>query len=494
MPYRIHNNCVQVERNGRWQTMKCYESRREAVSYLGALEANVSQDHKSMYGGIPQEEAGYVTVSKTPGIACGNCRFFRHAMSEHEGEAPHDVCLIVNGWPEPILDIGYCERWEEKPAPPEHEPMPVVIVEPEMEMDDTGEMAAVTEKQRPLVQLMGKVRDLLKTPETPVFSVFKANGRRWWLARHTGKFVDRDGEIIADHAHEEYVARVRQPGNERGTVPLPELQMWHAGKATRHGQADLVWKAGGFVMALGHFDDTAIAERAYRNYRRKRGKIKLSHGFHYSKAHKIDGVYHAYNTFEISTLPNGAEAFPYTSFEELDMSGLSEGQRRWLEENGGKELVTLAESATTRAEGDTTTLDKAGISSKNFDGVTLPDESGEAMKAALQGVALALKNIGTALEPLPTLQADVKALKLLPDQVTAVQKALNAALEKQAALEQDMAQLKDVQTPASRANTTLLDTNDKAALARIEEAAKTGSMPSIIDMAMGARPNMNGGA
>jgi hypothetical protein len=49
---------------------------------------------------------------------------------------------------------------------------------------------------------------------------------------------------LPTRAHEEYVDRV-----QKGLVPMPELWTWHT-KGTRHGQADVVWKAGGFLLAL----------------------------------------------------------------------------------------------------------------------------------------------------------------------------------------------------------------------------------------------------
>jgi hypothetical protein len=46
VPYRLQGNAVQVERAGRWVTLKSYPTRAQALAYLRALYANVGRGHR----------------------------------------------------------------------------------------------------------------------------------------------------------------------------------------------------------------------------------------------------------------------------------------------------------------------------------------------------------------------------------------------------------------------------------------------------------------
>jgi hypothetical protein len=147
---------------------------------------------------------------------------------------------------------------------------------------------------------------------------------------------------------------------------------------------------------FGHFDDTPEAKHAIEFYQKNAGKITLSHMFHYPKTAKQNGVYYAYNTIEITTLPDGAEAFPYTSFEEFTFMPLSEQQREFIRGVGGDEMLKRAESADTKAIADTKTLEALGVESKgldNFEGASIP-----AAKSDLEAVKAVQTDIETRLK------------------------------------------------------------------------------------------------
>lgn len=171
-----------------------------------------------------------------------------------------------------------------------------------------------------------------KPAYTTSFSVFKGvDGQYHWVARHSNNFEDRDKEILADKAHGGYIRRL-----DMGLVPMPELWSYHT-EGTRHGQADKIFLDNHFVVAVGHFDDTPEGETARKYYERNPGKVELSHGFTFPKWALKDGIYEVYNTFEISTLPIGAAANPYTTFEEINAMALSDEKRQWLEATIGKD-------------------------------------------------------------------------------------------------------------------------------------------------------------
>jgi len=434
---------------------------------------------KAFTGELEQNEVNYIPLSATLGKACANCRWFL-AFGD---------CYIVEKFPEPILATGYCDRWEGTPAPvqPDIEPILVTIVEPPMSMDDSAEMALPTTRRgfRELIVNTLKVLTQPQAKPEQAFTVFKAqDGKNYWLARHTGKFVDREKEIISNKAHDEYVARV-----QKGLVPMPELWTWHK-KGTMHGQADFVWKSGGFTLALGHFVGTNEQIKQAVDYYQKHGdKIKLSHQFKYPKRAKQGNVYHAYNTVEITTLPDGAEAFPYTSFQEFDNMPFTKEQEEMIRGIGGDDMLKRAMNADTKAIGDTKTLEAAGVVSKgleNFDGSTLPeDEDIKTIKATQAGIETRLK----AVESIPSLITALQvSLKTLNDQLALVQKSESDALAKANDVEKKLLEYQAVQPRASQSKDTLLEGREKSLLEELSESVKNDDSISLIEKAMGKAP------
>jgi hypothetical protein len=502
MPYHIDkNNCVKKTATG--ETVKCHKTHTQALAHLRALEAAMSNE-KAFTGLLPQAEVNYVTLSGIPAQACANCRWFITPGGMGDDGDGDSECHLVSEYPQPILATGLCDRWEGMPAPvePEVKPMPVTIVPPE---DDEEQMMSYIHAERDTAVEMPKsvwkklnewfpsIRGLLQpAPEVePAFSVFKGlDNKHYWLARHTGKFIDREHEIIADKAHTEYVDRV-----QKGIVPLPELWTWHK-KGTRHGQADLVWKSGGFMLALGHFDDTAEAKNAVSFYEKNAGKIKLSHMFNYPKSAKQRGVYHAYNTVEITTLPDGAEAFPYTSFEEIKPMTLTKEQREFIKGVGGDDMLKRVESADVKAVDDTKALEALGVESKgldNFEGSTIPaaKDDLDALKTVQTDIETRLK----AVEAMPSqLAALENAIKALTSQVAASQEAESQALKKVNELEKQLEELKALKPPASVSNDTVLDAREKSLLDMVLSQAKTDNSPSLIEKLVGGQPAVNTGA
>lgn len=187
-------------------------------------------------------------------------------------------------------------------------------------------------KQNILERVVNAVKDALNPQQDSAFTVIKgADGRYYWHARHSNNFEDREKEILSEKAHEDYVRRV-----DMGLVPPPELWSWHT-DGTRQGIAERVFYDNHIMNAVGVFDATPEGETARKFYEHNAGKIELSHGFTFPKWALKDGIYEVYNTFEISTLPIGAAANPYTTFEEINAMALSDEKRQWLESTLGKD-------------------------------------------------------------------------------------------------------------------------------------------------------------
>lgn len=282
--------------------------------------------------------------------ACSTCRFFV------ERESGGYECKIVDHYPAPIVPNGWCDWWTARPSF-EPEPLEVVIVTPEAAMTETGEMAlkvsdptlwqgivnSVTTTVNKALQAISP----LKTDDTVPLTGFKVNGKKW-VAVYSGIFEDREGEIFAIKACDDFLRRV-----DLRIVPMPVLALHHAVKATnpdigaKVGETKALARIGGFMVAAGEFDDTPTGHAAQKYYAKHAKKTRLSHGFWYAPEYKIDDVYYRFNTFEITLLPEGREAFPYTAFsaKERDMQNkITDEAKRYLKEVLGDQADTVVSS------------------------------------------------------------------------------------------------------------------------------------------------------
>lgn len=380
-----------------------------------------------------QLEAAYKSVSDNPQETCAQCRFF---------DSDVKLCgLIENGGENEITEKGRCDRWEAA-AGVSVDKISEAPAEPEA--DKTAAPAAIEPLTDPIPAVVSTpaqpgIIDRVKAlftgkSNTPAFQVFKAsNGQHYWLSRHTNHFEDKDKEILSMKAHEAYVARV----NLR-LVSLPELWTFHA-KNTRHGQADMLWTHAGFVFALGHFDDTPEAKHAIKFYERNKGKVELSHGFTFPKWALKDGVYETYNTFEISTLPEGAAANPYTSFEEITNMALTDKQAKWIVETLGEEALKRVQAAQKGAESDAEVLKAVDTNYKDFADVNgdtepKPAESNKAGSGEVYANLLAeiIQAQAQVVEEIEALKADKESAQKTHEQELAALRGELTQLKAQA--------------------------------------------------------------
>lgn len=475
MPYEIRNNCV-YKKNAK-KPLKCYDNHKQALAYLRALEANVDDaktydDVRKMFSLPSQQETNYSPAGQQGNKACSSCRFY---LREGWDGAPS--CHLIDNWPEPIEPNGLCDR-HEFATPPEETivPVPVVIVEPDMLEDDSAMMSLSVPKT-----LVQRVKDFIAglrpraTDEPAGFKVFKtANGKMAWIARYTGKYIDREQEILADQAHADYAQRV-----QAGDVPMPELWMWHA-KGTRHGEAVYVWKAGGFMCAAGYLDDNAVGKRAFEYYKKNAGKIKLSHMFYFPPEAKIDGVYTKYTfTKEITTLPDGAEAFPYTSFQELDTMTIPQAGQTMISDGLGPEVLQAALELDGKSVGDTKVMDASGVA---FKGGIEPAPAPETAKVTPAEPSPELKLLQDSMVQMAA------TLKQVSDQLLIEQQAKADLLKQFNDMQSKVALLTDLQPPASKSNETLLNEREKTLVDSVMETAKSADQKSLIETLMGGQP------
>jgi hypothetical protein len=148
---------------------------------------------------------------------------------------------------------------------------------------------------------------------------------------------------------------------------------------TDHGTAKVVSRIGHFTIAAGDFDDTPRGKAAKRYYERHKAE-GVSHGFAFDTKQLIDGVYHQYNTFEISPLFGKLPANPFTTFDEVKDMKPTEQDIKLLNEMFGEDVVKTEILAKT--EQADKALVEAGIAFKEFvDPTPAEPASTEAVKA-----------------------------------------------------------------------------------------------------------------
>lgn len=423
MPYTISRNtkgeyCVykrDADGQPMGESLGCHATRNAAGAQIGAIERSEEtkmdkpQAQKKLQP-LTQAEVGYVTVSPNMGSgeACAACRWY---YTLPEGS----FCHLVETNPEYIEPTGWCKRFEG--APPSAIPDLTIVVEdgslsvevepPSMDMGDedkqkgnnrTGEKPATNTPGG----ILGAIKSFFGVGSTePPFNVFKTLGHRYWFAAYTNNFLDLEGEIISDKAHERYVARAQM-----GIVPMPELWLKHI-VGTKHGETLWLWKDGHMVCAVGKFDDTPLGRAMEKTYRAARQKdIELSHGFEYPRWAKKDGIYADYTTFEISTIPTqyGRGANPFIEFEEISAMALSEHDRKMLEQylpaDEFQRVVKLNEQHGERMK----QLEAIGIAYKDYADVTpnppIPQPHADAQKVLLGGVLEGQEETLSAVEKL----------------------------------------------------------------------------------------------
>ena len=276
----------------------------------------MTEQAKKVFELLPQSVAGYVPVSPGAGEACSSCWFYMQ-----EG-----ACQIVKSEPLTITANGYCEF--HKPASEVLEQMPEITIIADSENVEI-EVQTMGKKESAFKALLNRVAKMFTPAPTEPEMGFKALGNGWWLAAYTNNFEDVQAEILSLKAHDLYISRLKE-----GFTPYPDLCLWHEFESTVIGKAVDIDRYGHVVVAIGKFSEDEKGKTAEQYYLKNRKvRHELSHGFTYPKWALKNGVYHDYNTFEISVLPAGMAANPYTSFEAIEQErkmALSEQKKNYF--------------------------------------------------------------------------------------------------------------------------------------------------------------------
>lgn len=285
-----------------------------------------------------QREVDYTPLSTTAREACGGCRWF----SDHNEPSVDGVynsgsrCHLVTSYPLPIRATGWCDQFT---AIPESESTYIEVLEDLVEVMESKEQKANPTLKERLLMLLG-----IKARDEPVLeSGFKALGNGKWIAIWSNNFEDLDGEYFSAKATDEYIARL-----DAKEIPFPELWFWHIpypfgrAKAIARIAADERPNAPSFNIAVGEFYETPHAVALEKATLKSKREYKMSHGYFYPENALIEGVYHYYDTFELSVLPNYAAANPFTLFGDEQMP-ISPNKIKELETALGGDKALLAD-------------------------------------------------------------------------------------------------------------------------------------------------------
>lgn len=252
-------------------------------------------------------------------------------------------------------------------------------------------------------------------------SYFKAIGSRWY-ALWSNSFQDHDDEYFAEKAIDEYVRRV-----DVGAVPYPELWLWHT-PGTKHGQAEWVGRIGHFAVAAGSFDDTPAGKAAQAHYAKAGGDYGMSHGFTYDPGQKSDGVFHQFNTFEISVLPAKAAANPYTQFSEVFEMEMDDEKFAFLARVLGSEEI--AQQLVTATEDKSRAMEALDVRYKDFVRMDEPAVKAEDNEEDTPETE-AVPDEDTPTEATPEEKADVGAfIEGITEDVAALANVVNSLIGK----------------------------------------------------------------
>lgn len=440
-----------------------------------------STGQKSLY--FTQREVEYAANGGTlnpRSQACSTCRWLKEPVVYGEDKIEQIVgyhCHIVEGFPAPIVPNGWCNQWTAVPEI-KPEPMEVVIVDAteietgQMSIDKSGETAQIKGKS-----LVDRVLGLFKsTPSDEPLPSFKALGNGYWFAAFTNNFQDRDKEILSRKAHEKYVRRV-----QLGLVDMPELWIHHI-PGTRHGKALYVGMTDHTVFAVGKFDNTPLGALMEKTYSAaKPGTYGLSHGFTYPNWARQEGVYHDYNTFEITTLLPQKASNPYTPFmalpvdKEIGIMPLNEDAKQKIQTQFpgavGENILKLVAQV---EEGEKQVKDLLGAKYKDFADATDKTETKasdteDAVKSLIPGIMEGYGDLHSLVKAMDKrLDAQDKTIATLTTENTKMQAAL--ALKPEPASQSE-------QTLVDKLNTLTEAEKKELAAAQEQLSKKKGDQP-----------------
>lgn len=156
-----------------------------------------------------------------------------------------------------------------------------------------------------------------------------------WVGKVSGNFKDRDGEIITQEAHEEYVSWLHEKVFDKRPELAPEFRTWHTPGTGRKARADAAAFLNGFLVMSGPLTRSeahALVKASEKN------DLGMSHGF---IGVKESNYIVRYRSYEVSDLPVKFAAYPWSSLETIQKEALtmSKDKIKHLKAIVGDEIV-----------------------------------------------------------------------------------------------------------------------------------------------------------
>lgn len=380
------------------------ENARGQKDYWPSSDRPTKTDPAVLFSQAETRYTLYAVRQNPANAVCQTCRFFI-ARRNLDGSFIRHECAVTESYPLEIVPTGYCTQWTKRPltqmeAEAEHPPLEVVIVDAPSEPEaETREKSADDTEGRTLGRYPS-AKALQVEGVAISGAMFKVLDGGRFVAVWTNNARDHHREILTEKAIDAYVARVKA-----GMVPLPVLTHWHIVKWNEdgtldrkggavYGEAEWVERIGHFGVAVGKFHDTPLGRAAQKAFSKAApGEFTMSHGF-FTRPDKKDknGLIHAFNTFEISTLPAGFEANPLTSFFAVKekVMPLTAEKKASLVKLFGAEGAAPIIADLQAVEEASKTLDQAGglefkdLNDPTPDAPDTQDDSGSADETALK--------------------------------------------------------------------------------------------------------------
>jgi hypothetical protein len=183
----------------------------------------------------------------------------------------------------------------------------------EQMMKAGGEGAAEAKKALPRIRAAAKKFGMEATMEKEQNAVViekDAKGNWRWVGWATNKYIDWDGDIIAESAHKEYLEWL-----DKNRDMAPVHLMWHTPGTARENPVDFWMYENGFVILSGILTEkeaqTALKARALTDMGMSIGALALE------RDEKDPRIILKYRMYEVSDLPLENAANPWTDVETL---------------------------------------------------------------------------------------------------------------------------------------------------------------------------------
>ena len=269
-----------------------------------------------------------------------------------------------------------------------------------------------------LEKVVDKVKEIFSIPEKKEevehimsFKLLKdAEGNDRWLGWFTNNYKDKEGEIISDEAHKEFVSYL-----DANPDKAPMFRSWHTPGTDREYPIDFWDYDNGFFLVGGKLkSEEAVGLQKAIDY--TEGKIGLSHGFYGVRDKNDSRVIVRYRTFEISDLPLAKAANGWTGLDLIQKEALSmdKAKRDYLVAQHGEEFVAGIESEQNAKK---SVLDALSVEKKELEEAVVPKEKDlTASIIETLGMKELSETIKAFSQDVEALKADVVALKMSTDE------------------------------------------------------------------------------